>query len=225
MHGAVGDQPGEGGGIALVGLASPAQCLGGEGQGLGTRLPELPLETPAEAARLHPNHAAPAACLERREQAQDGLASQRAQAHRLGEPALHGDARVRLFEIRPEAEHARRARRGRRGRGSFRALQALAERRKAFQDVFGLGVELVFFHTEFTLRQGHPLFVALPQMTPSPSFIPLTAPGVTAYAPATSLRSPPAAFPQPARRPPQSLSLGSLGVATRIAITRHNQKS
>ena len=40
-----------------------------------------------------------------------------------------------------------------------------------------------------------------------------TAPGVTACAPAASLRSPPAAFPHRLRRPPQSLSLGSLGLA------------
>ena len=42
-----------------------------------------------------------------------------------------------------------------------------------------------------------------------------TAPGVTACAPAASLRSPPATFPHRLRRPPQSLSLRSLGVATR----------
>ena len=38
-----------------------------------------------------------------------------------------------------------------------------------------------------------------------------TAPGVTACAPAASLRSPPATFPHRLRRPPQSLSLRSLG--------------
>ena len=43
-----------------------------------------------------------------------------------------------------------------------------------------------------------------------------TAPGVTACAPAASLRSPPATFPHRLRRPPPSLSLGSLGVATRL---------
>ena len=43
-----------------------------------------------------------------------------------------------------------------------------------------------------------------------------TAPDVTLAAPATSLRSPPATFPQPARRPPQSLSLGSLGDSAHI---------
>jgi len=45
-----------------------------------------------------------------------------------------------------------------------------------------------------------------------------TAPRVTLAAPTASLRSPPAAFPQPARRAPQSLSLGSLGVATRVVF-------
>ena len=33
------------------------------------------------------------------------------QAHRLGEPALYGQARAVFFEVRPEAEHARQARR------------------------------------------------------------------------------------------------------------------
>ena len=95
------------------------------------------MKTPNQSAT------APAARPQDREQAQDGFAGQRAQAHRLGEPALHGHARAGFFEVRPEAEHARCARRL---RGSLRALQALAQCGKAFQDVFGLGVELVFFH-------------------------------------------------------------------------------
>jgi hypothetical protein len=41
-----------------------------------------------------------------------------------------------------------------------------------------------------------------------------TAPGVTAHAPTTFA---PAAFPHGLRRPPQSLSLGSLGVATPVS--------
>ena len=43
-----------------------------------------------------------------------------------------------------------------------------------------------------------------------------TAPRVTLAAPTTSLRSPPATFPQPSRRAPQSLSLGSLGDSSRL---------
>jgi len=157
MHGAIAHQPGKGGGVAGVGLAPAGERLGGEGQHLGARLPELPLEAPAKAARLHPDHAAPAARPQGRDQAQDALPGQRAQAHRFTEPALHGHARARFFEVRPEAEHPRGAG-ARRLRGSLRALQALAERGKAFQDLFGLGVELVFFHTEFHFAPRPPIF-------------------------------------------------------------------
>ena len=48
-----------------------------------------------------------------------------------------------------------------------------------------------------------------------------TAPRVTLAAadrPAAFAHPAPAAFPQPARRAPQSLSLGSLGVATRVVF-------
>jgi hypothetical protein len=47
----------------------------------------------------------------------------------------------------------------------------------------------------------------------TPTYPQRAAPGVTAHAPTTFA---PAAFPHGLRRPPQSLSLGSLGVATRF---------
>ncbi len=212
MDGAVAHQPGEGRGITGVGLAPPGEGLGGEGQDLRAGLPELPLEAPAKAARFHPDHAAPAPRPQGREQAQDGLASHRAQAHGLGQPALYGDAGTRLLEVRPEAEHARHARKL---RGSLRALQALAQRRKVFQDVFGLGVELVFFHQNALCARATLSAALSAQMTLALSFIPLTAPRVTlaaAHHPAAFAHPAPAMSPQPARRAPQSLSLGSLGV-------------
>ena len=143
MHGAVADQAGERGGVAGVGLAPPGEGLGGKGQDLRARGPELPLEGPAEAADLQPEHAAPAPGAQGGEQLQHSRAGQRAQAHGLAEPALHGEAGAGFFEVGAEAEPGRRVRRL---RGAFRALQALAERGKAVQDVVGLGAELVFFH-------------------------------------------------------------------------------
>lgn len=61
VDGARGDQSGQGDRIAAVGLAPARERFGGEGQRLRTRLPDLSLEAPAEAARMPMAHRQPCA--------------------------------------------------------------------------------------------------------------------------------------------------------------------